>query len=208
MHEVNRLTAYRIFMASEKFDYQYYAYLASRIRKGDSNAFAELYDATYERLYRYVYYFLKNPDFVPDALQEIYISVYKNIHSLKMDKLLIPWMKQIAYHVCCDFAKQIAGRHETATDLSDDTQASFSGTLEAPDCFQSVFDKDTALQLNTALSKLPVKIRQAFLLRYEQELKLEEIADFMDVSLSSVKRYINTAQKALQKSFTHLQTRL
>jgi len=94
-----------------------------------------------------------------------------------MDKLLIPWMKQIAYHVCCDFAKQIAGRHETATDLSDDTQASFSGTLEAPDCFQSVFDKDTALQLNTALSKLPVKIRQAFLLRYEQELKLEEIAD-------------------------------
>lgn len=195
-------------MATEKFDYQYYAYLASRIRKGDNNAFAELYDATYESLYRYAYYFLKSPDLVPDALQEIYISVYKNIHSLKLDKLLIPWMKQIAYHICCDFARKMNGSREKATDFSDDSQLPSAGKLEAPDCFQSVFDKDTSSQLNAALNQLPLKNRQAFLLRFEQELKLEEIADFMDVSLSSVKRYIETAKKALQKSLAHLQTRL
>lgn len=202
------LTCTGFIMATEKFDYQYYAYLASRIRKEDSNAFAELYNATYESLYRYTYYFLKNPDLVPDALQEIYISVYKNIHSLKMDKLLIPWMKQIAYHICCDFARKMNGNREKATDFSDDSQLASATQLEAPDCFQSVFDKDTSLQLSAALNQLPVKIRQAFLLRFEQELKLEEIADFMDISLSSVKRYIETAKKALQKTLIHLQTRL
>ena len=49
-----------------------------------------------------------------------------------------------------------------------------------------------------------MKERQAFLLRYESGLKLEEIADFMGVSLASVKRYINAARAALQKDLAHL----
>ena len=107
-------------VAKGSFDEQYYALLASRIREGDSDAFAELYGATYDTLYRNVYYFLHNPEDIHDALQEIYISVFKNIGSLKIDRLLLPWMRQIAYHTCCDFVRKAKSMREFSTELEDD----------------------------------------------------------------------------------------
>ena len=50
---------------------------------GDSDAFAELYAATYQRLYHFAYHYLKDEYLAQDALQETYILVLKNIHSLK-----------------------------------------------------------------------------------------------------------------------------
>ena len=47
--------------------------------------------------------------------------------------------------------------------------------------------------------KLPFSESQAVILRYFRNMKLEEIADMMGISLSSVKRYLESAKKKLQK---------
>lgn len=187
-------------MASN-FDQQYYALLADRIRAGDHDAFAELYNATHGMLYRSVQYFLRDPDDIRDALQEIYISVYKNIGSLKIDRLLVPWMRQIAYHTCCDFVRQQKAAREMSVSLDD---GELPPHLSENDPFRQVFDQDAWERVNAALARRPVKERQAFLLRYETGLKLEEIASFMGVSLASVKRYIHAAQTALQEDLAHM----
>ena len=183
-------------MAKGSLDQQYYALLASRIREGDSDAFTELYTATYDSLYRSVYYFLRDPDDVHDALQEIYTSVYKNIGSLKIDRLLLPWIRQIAYHVCCDFARQAKADRDFSVELNDELPPPRSAD---DDPFRQVYDRDAWERVSAVLDRRSVKERQAFLLRYESGLKLEEIADFMGVSLASVKRYINAARAALKK---------
>lgn len=186
-------------MAKGSFDQQYYALLASRVREGDPDAFAELYAATYDMLYRSVYSFLRNPDDVHDALQEIYISVYKNIGSLKLDRLLLPWMLQITYHVCCDFARQAKTQLDFSAELKDGASV---GSRDDP--FRRLLDQETWRQVHAVLEKRPVKERQAFLLRYENGLKLEEIAEFLGVSLSTVKRYIATVRDCLKQDMAHL----
>lgn len=195
-------------MALGKREQQYFEYLAQRIRLGDEAAFAELYEQTYENFYRYAAYFLKDPEQVLDALQEIYIAVYKNIHLLKLDRLILPWMKQIAYHVCCDFVRE--SRLRQTVPLSDEflpadfDAATPAAVLSEDECFQAVFDRDLSLRLNDALEKLSHKERQAFRLRYEGGLKLEEVAEVMDVSLASAKRYIMSARKSLRYSLQDL----
>ena len=52
------------------------------------------------------------------------------------------------------------------------------------------------------LSDLPSQVKMAFVLRYENNLRLEEISDFLGVSLSTVKRAINKARKYLQKKLS------
>lgn len=185
-------------MAKGSFDEQYYALLASRIREGDSDAFAELYSATYDMLYRRVYYFLHDPEDIRDALQEIYISVYKNIGSLKLDRLLLPWMRQIAYHVCCDMLRDFKASREMHVELSDDTTPPQAADIT----YQKIYDRDAWNRVRSTLDGCSVQERQAFLLRYENGLKLEEIASFMGVSLASVKRYINSARAALKEAVT------
>lgn len=44
----------------ETLDYKHIANLVSRAQSGDSNAFAELYAATYQRQYLYAYRYLKD----------------------------------------------------------------------------------------------------------------------------------------------------
>lgn len=187
-------------MSSKKFNAEYYEFLAERIRKHDCDAFTELYHNTCSSLYQYAFYFLKDAHMAQDALQEIYISVYKNIDSLKTNRLLIPWMKQITYRVCCDFSRKnsVITKHETPTLLETLTET----LTDTSDGFQRVYDEDLYNLLQKYLSKMPHSVKMAFLLRYVNGLKMEEIADFLGCSLSSVKRYINTAKKHLQKNIS------
>ena len=90
-------------MIHKSFDAKYLAYLARFIRKRDKEAFVELYNYTHKKIDQYALQFLKDPHLAQDAVQEIYILIYKNIDSLKEDSLFLSWMNQITYHVCCDF---------------------------------------------------------------------------------------------------------
>lgn len=188
-------------MANSKFNTEYYEFLAKRIRAHDKSAFTELYNATYDNLYRYALYFLKDPHIAQDALQEIYISIYKNISMLKSDRLMYSWIRQITYHICCDFMRKNKNisRHETGGLAAEDD---FLQLSDETDSFQEIWDEDLSSHLEKYLSELDPLPRQAFILRYKNELKLEEIADFMCCSLSSVKRYINTARKYLRKKIS------
>lgn len=186
-------------MAKSSFDQQYYALLASRIREHDADAFAELYAVTSKMLYRRISYFLHDPNDAQDAMQEVYMSVYKNIDKLKLDRLLLPWMLQITYHVCCDFAREAKTQQDFSAELKDGASL---GSRDDP--FLRLMDRETWKQVHAALENRPVKERQAFLLRYENGLKLEEIAEFLGVSLATVKRYIATVRDCLKQDMAHL----
>lgn len=73
----------------EALDYKYIAKLVSRAQIGDSDAFAELYAATYQRQYLYAYHYLKDEYLAQDALQETYILALKNLVKLKDPTLVI-----------------------------------------------------------------------------------------------------------------------
>lgn len=57
---------------------------------------------------------------------------------------------------------------------------------------------DKRNQLVAALQRLPADQQMAIELRYGEELKLEEVAEALDVSLATAKRYLSAAQKALR----------
>ena len=81
-------------MAME-LDYDYLAKLVERTQMGDSDAFAELYTATYQKQYRFVYQYTKDSYLAQDILQDVYILVLKNIHTLKNPRLFVSWLHQI-----------------------------------------------------------------------------------------------------------------
>lgn len=89
----------------EALDYKHIANLVSRAQSGDSNAFAELYAATYQRQYLYSYRYLKDEFLAQDALQETYILALKNLIKLKDPTLVISWLNQINFRVCYNLHK-------------------------------------------------------------------------------------------------------
>lgn len=90
----------------EVLDYKYIAKLVSRAQLGDSDAFAELYAATYKRQYLYAYRYLKDEYLAQDALQETYILALKHLADLKDPTLVISWLNQINFRVCYNLYKK------------------------------------------------------------------------------------------------------
>ena len=185
----------------KKLNIEYYALLAARIRERDADAFTEFYYATYNDLYRYALYFLKDTHLAQDALHEIYLIIWRSISALKDDRLFHSWSRQIAYHVCCDFQRKYASVSSHETPITDDNE-SLLDLSDHGECFQEIYRKDFLERMERYLVDLPASQRQAFLLRYEHKLKLEEIADFLGTSLSTAKREIRRARSYLKKKLS------
>lgn len=93
-------------------DYDYIAMLVNRVKQGDSDAFAELYTATYQNLYQFTYRYIKDQYRAQDILQDVYIIALKNIKQLKNPRLFVSWLNQINFRVCFDVSRKLQNQGE------------------------------------------------------------------------------------------------
>lgn len=174
-------------------DHKYIASLVLRSQQNDSNAFAELYALTYNRVYNYACHYLREPYMAQDAVQEVYISALKNIHKIKDPTLFIAWLNQISFHVCYDMHSKMTAKGN----VTDSNVLEFFRDEFADDPETQIQKQDEVKRLREAVEKLPLNERQVINLRYFSNMKLEEIADALDISRSSVKRHLASARRSL-----------
>ena len=188
-------------------DYNYVADLVVNAQTGDSDAFAELYAATYQRQYHFAYTYLKDEYLAQDALQETYIIALKNLSKLKDPMLLIAWLNQINFRVCFHLQKK-RKRYDAELinyDSTDEETDSIQTDLAPHMTQRNINPEDLVVRIDSKeyimnqILKLPFTEAQVVILKYYQELKVGEIARLMDISRSSVNRYLSSGKTHLEK---------
>ena len=179
-----------------ELDYQYLATVVQRAKEGDSDAFAELYAATYQKQYYFAYSFLKDEYLAQDAVQETYISVLKSLDKLKDPRLFISWLNQISFRVCLSIQKQ-QGRVNDEMDLYQTSVHSMTDDSRDPE--RQAIHIDEKEYLLKQVMALPFSESQAITLKYMNNMSIDEIAHMMDISRSSVKRYLASGKTRLGK---------
>ena len=177
-------------------DHIYLASLVIRSQHDDSDAFAELYALTYNKVYNYACHYLKDTYLAQDAIQEVYISVLKNIHKIQDPTLFTAWLNQICFHICYDMAEK---RNDACNIPGDDILELVCDTKLVHNPEDFTFHKDFNERLSTAIKSLPLNERQVIVMRYYNNLKIDEIANALDISRSSVKRYLASGQTKLKQ---------
>ena len=181
-----------------ELDYEYLAQLVRKTQKGDSDAFAELYTATYQRQYRFAYQYVKDPYLAQDILQDVYILVLKN------PRLFVSWLHQITFRICFDTFKR---KQIQEAELSQDNGSNLSpmeSTSDngANDPEKHVLKQDTQIQIMNAIQALPPHLAQPLIMRYYNNMSIDDISDAMDLSRSTIKRRIQQARKMLESSLS------
>lgn len=185
------------FMAG--LDYDYIATLVRRTKQGDSDAFAELYTATYQQQYRFIYRYFNDVYQAQDILQEVYIIVLKNIKTLKNPRLFVSWLNQINFRVCFDISRKMKKHGE---DLMPND--GFSSVLS-----EDMGPEDTVLkgleqtELQSSILSLPPREAQAIIMKYYNNMTIDEISDAMNLSKSTVKRQLANGRKSLKKLLSY-----
>lgn len=182
-------------------DYQYIAQIAARATLGDSDAFAELYTATYQHLYHYAYHYLKDEYLAQDAISETYILTLKNIHTLKNPELFISWLNQICFRVCFSMQKKQQRYSDEINNFQAETIASdFSADTDIESQVIHIDEKEYIMR---QIMSLPFSEAQAIIMRYYQNMTIDDISILMDTSRSSVKRYLARGQRRLRALLEH-----
>ncbi len=180
-------------------DEEYVAVLVRRAQTKDSDAFAELYALTYERQYRFARKYLHDPDDAWDAVQEVFMLALRKLQTLRDPRYLQTWLTQINARVCYDM--QQANRRNAGVVWEGDTDDPLA---QLPDASVSADPELSLMQdaetqaVRRAVEQLPEKERRAIRLKYRQGLSLQQIAEELGCSISSVTRYLSQAHRQVK----------
>lgn len=132
-----------------------------------------------------------------DLAQEAFIRAFERLSSYDPERRFISWFFQILHNLTIDYLRRKRPVMVSLNELEEmghpaiDT-ASVSG---APD----VQSEEAALAhaLEAGLTRIRPEYREAVVLRYREDLSLQEIADIMNIPAGTVKTYLYRARKEL-----------
>lgn len=172
--------------------------LIEKFKNGESQAFEEIVNKYQSQVYNIAYNFLGNCEDAYDISQEVFIKVFKSINNLKNDNSFFPWLKKITLNTCTDFVRR--RNNEQLLDELTYIQKNYYNNDRTFDKLIEIGElKKTIVK---AISKLPLKQREVFMLRHYDELSLKDIAKVLGCSLGTVKAHLFRATKKLRVLLT------
>ena len=142
---------------------------------------------TYEKdLLRLCRVYLKEESLAEDAMQETFIKAYKNLHTFRGDSSEKTWLFRIAINVCRDMQRTSWFRNISRMVSLDSVQ------------IQQPQKSEISHALMDEIMRLPKKYREVILLYYYEDMKQNEIAEILGVSVTTVCRRIEKARELLK----------
>lgn len=148
--------------------------------------FTELVNAHQISLLRMCYLNLHDSGLAEDAVQETFVKAYRALPSFRGDSDPKTWLMRIAINTCRDMQRGSWLKHISRTVTLDQ--------LAEP---SESFSED-AVTVNMEIARLPVKLREAVLLYYYQNMKIEEVADALGIGISSASERLKRAKEKLR----------
>jgi len=166
--------------------------LLRRCQAGDEEAFEALFHKHKNLVYKTAYLMLGNGNEAEDALQEVFVKVYRSLATFQPSKgAFTTWLHRITVNHCLNRRRK---RRLSVLSLDEIPPASVSDHSLAPD--ERLGEEEEVQQ---ALSQLSEKQRAVVILRYFWNLSYAEIAQTLGIPLGTVRSRLNLALKTLHR---------
>ncbi len=155
------------------------AQLLARHAEGDPDAFAVLVRRHRDRLWAVALRTMGDPDEAADALQDALLSAHRAAGGFRGDAAVTTWLHRIVVNACLDRLRRRAARPTVPLPENDHTHPA--------DPSDPLGRRELALEIERALSTLPVEQRTAIVLVDVQGYPVEEAARILEIPVGTVK---------------------
>ena len=180
--------------------------MIASILAGDAQLFHELIRPYERRVYAMALSFLRNEADAEDAAQETFLKAFRNLAAFRGEARFGTWLVSIALNeargrirhrdtIKMESLDEPPEEHQALPALLRDWKEIPSEALER---------KEVRLLLQKAITALPLIYREVFQLRDIEELSINETAEALGISVSSVKVRLHRARMMLQKNLAPL----
>lgn len=174
--------------------------LVNQAREGNRSAFSRLADQFHEDIFRMVFYRIRSRIDAEDITQDVFLKAYQKISSLKEAAKFRGWLFSITLNRIRDFQRKKRFRSFfKAEDENIEAHPSDNPGSDQPEALDQVLKKDFWRQVGSILKKLSNMEREVFLLRFFDNLSLNEIAGVLKKNESTVKTHLYRALAKFKK---------
>ena len=160
--------------------------LVEAFQGGDLSAFDLLVRRWDRKIQGAIFRIMGTEDEERDLCQETFLKAYRALGAFKGESRFSSWLYQIALNLCRDRMRRRKGRTMVSLDDLDEDGAAFV-SRDRPSALDLVEQGDLSRAVAAAVAALPEEQREVIILKEYQDLTFLEIAETLDVPLSTVK---------------------
>lgn len=171
--------------------------LAGQSNDKNDNAFRQTVDRYHHYAYAVAYRFLGCPEDAEDAVQEVFVRVWKHYSKVDTRKKFSTWLYRVVANTCMD---QIKRRKRTKRPQWQSLGHSNPDNIRDQNDMEKAFENQETLRMvQSWIQELAPKQRMVFVLRDLQDLSIEEVSNVLKISIQSVKSNLYYARKFLRE---------
>ncbi len=165
--------------------------LMRRAADGCEQSFSEIYDRYGQRMHNYFYRMLwQDVKIAEDFTQDLFLKIIEKRAYYNSEKRFSTWIYTVAGNMIKNEYRRV-GRKKPLPEFDEKLEENFSEKLD-----DEVFKN----HLNVALADLDEIQKKCFVLRYQEEMSMQEIADVLECPVGTVKsRLFYTVRKLADK---------
>ena len=173
------------------------AQIATGLRRRDPDVLDALIEQYQHRLLRYLAHMTGNRATAEDLFQETWIRVLVKGHQYDGKSKFATWLMTIAHNVAIDHLRK---RTPASLDEMRDPEdaAPFEPPAKGPSPFDNAAASEDKARIQAALDQLSPIFREVLVLRFQEQMKLEEIAKLVCIPLATVKTRLYRGVQALR----------
>jgi RNA polymerase sigma-70 factor, ECF subfamily len=179
--------------------------IARGLRRRDPELLDRLIERFQHRLLRYLVFLTGNRELAEDIFQETWIRVMERGKQYNGKAKFDTWLFAIARHLVIDWSRKKTTTSLEALQEQYGNEHAFDVPANGPSPFDAVTSRENRESVQAALTQLDSLHREVLLLRFHEELSLEEIASVTGAPLSTVKSRLYRGLAALKPSFKEAQ---
>lgn len=171
--------------------------LVTRTLEGDRDAFEAIVRNYQRRVYGVALRMTRRHEVADDIAQETFVRAYTQLHRFELGRPLSPWLTRIAANLAINYLTRAARREQPIAE-----EATSSGLpaaeSESSDPQRSLLSSEFARALDDAVEKLPPEQKAVFVLRVHDDMRYDDIAESLGISLGTVMSRLFRARAKLK----------
>ncbi|MCC6783307.1 MAG: sigma-70 family RNA polymerase sigma factor [Planctomycetes bacterium] len=169
--------------------------LIDAVLAGEGSAFGTLMDRYQDRVFRLVSRFTRDHGEAEDLAQEVFVKVFRKLHTFQRDAALFTWIYRVAVNTVNDHFGRVGRRRLRLVEDESELDASPSARSDGASPSQPVLDDELRRVTRELLDELPEKYRTILLLREFEDLSYTQLAETLGLQMGTVESRLFRARQ-------------
>jgi RNA polymerase sigma-70 factor (ECF subfamily) len=152
--------------------------------------FAEIVRRHQSAVFSIALHFLADRSAAEELAQDVFLQLHANLATMKSEDHMKFWLRKVTAHRCIDYK-----RRRKLLQVSLDDAPEPAAPVQSTDPF-------LARRLRQYVSSLPEKPRLVMILRYQEDMPAEDIAEILTMPLATVKSHLQRSLAMLREKVT------